>query len=141
MTSATIELAPNTTYNITVTNTDAAGTSPASDPFQITTGAATTVPGAPGSLTARWLNGYPTLYATWSAPSAPGDSPIDAYEVSAAPYQADPPAPAPIDVNNVTTTTFSQSADYSFDWAVKVRAHNAAGWGAWSSQVIVVAWI
>jgi hypothetical protein len=58
--------------------------------------------------------------------------------VHAAPYDADAGAPAPFDAY-VTDTTFSQVTDYSYDWAVKVRAHNAAGWGAWSAQVIVAA--
>jgi len=136
--SATVELAPNTTYNVSVTNTDAAGTSAPSDPFLITTGAATTVPGAPGSLAVKWLNNYPTLDATWAVPAVPGDSPIDLYQVHAAPYDADAGAPPAFDAY-VIATSFSQSEDYSYDWAVKVRAHNAAGWGAWSVQVVVVA--
>jgi hypothetical protein len=34
------------------------------------------------------------------------------------------------------TTTFMNVEDID-SWAVRVRAHNAAGWGAWSAQYVL----
>jgi hypothetical protein len=133
-------LAPQTTYSVTVTNTDAGGTSPASDAIQFTTGAATTRPGVPKGVAAHWL-GAGLMSVTWSPPANPGDSTIDKYQVKAKPYEADAGAPLPtvVTVAGSTLTTQLSLAD-TYDFAVKVRAHNAAGWGAWSTRVIVPAY-
>jgi hypothetical protein len=140
VTSALIgPLAPSTTYSVTVTNTDAAGTSPASDPIQVITGAAKTRPGAPKSVVPQWL-GPSYLNVSWSAPANPGDSPIDQYQVKAKPYDADPGAPGVtlfmVDGSMMSTQL---SLDGNYDWAIRVRAHNAAGWSAWSTRVIAFA--
>ena len=130
-------LAPLTTYDITVTNTDAAGTSAPSDPIQITTGAATTKPGVPKLTSVSWL-GAGLLSVTWTAPSKTGDSPIDSYQVRVKPHDADSGAPPAF------TTTFSGSTldgqvavDDTWDWAVRIRAHNATGWGSWSTWHVI----
>ena len=131
-------LAPQTIYSIVVTNTDAAGTSPASDPIQVTTGAATTKPGVPLSVAAHWL-GVNYMSVIWSTPANPGDSPIDQYQVKAKPYDAGAGAPGPVTVTVDGSSLGAQiTLDANYDWAIKVRAHNGAGWSAWSTRVIVV---
>ncbi len=139
-TSATLgPLAPLTTYSIVVTNTDAAGTSPPSDPIQVTTGAATTKPGVPRTVAAHWL-GANYLGVTWGLPTNPGDSPIDQFQVKAKPYDADAGAPGPTVVTVAGSSLAAQlTLDETYDWAIRVRAHNGAGWSAWSARVIVVA--
>ena len=132
-------LQPLTTYNVTVTNTDAAGTSPSSAPIQFTTGAATTRPGAPKGVVAQWL-GPTFLNVSWNTPTNPGDSPIDMYQVKAKPYEADAGAPSAVLVTVDGTTLSAQlNLNGDFDWAIRVRAHNASGWSAWSTRVIAVA--
>ena len=130
-------LAPSTTYTITVTNTDAAGTSPASDAIQITTGAATTKPGAPKVVGVQWA-GTAALLVSYSAPVKPGDSPIDEYQVKATAHDADKGAGGPHKTTaDGSTLSALVAANWNYDWAVKVRAHNAAGWGPWSKSVII----
>ena len=132
-------LAPLTTYYITVTNTDAAGTSPASDAIQITTGAATTKPGAPKVVSVQWA-GTSALLVSYSAPAKLGDSPIDRFQVKATAHDADPGAGGPFKVTvDGGSLSAPVGANWNYDWAVKVRAHNAAGWGPWSKSVIIPA--
>jgi hypothetical protein len=98
-------LQPQTTYQISVVNTDAAGSSPASSPITATTRAASVVPSAPTGVTAHWTApGYPTdrLLASWQ--TLPGTTLSASFAVSDIP-----------------------------DWSVTVRAHNSAGWGPWSA--------
>ena len=132
-------LAPSTTYTITVTNTDAAGTSPASVAIQITTGAATTKPGAPKVVGVQWA-GTSALLVSYSAPTKLGDSPIDWYQVKATAHDADKGAGGPHKVTVDGSTLSAQvAANWNYDWAVKVRAHSAACWGPWSKSVIIPA--
>jgi Fibronectin type III domain len=139
-TNATVgPLAPLTTYSIVVTNTDAAGTSPASDPIQITTGPATTKPSLPRGIAARWL-GSNLLYVSWNAPARPGDSIVDQYQVKASVHDGDVGAPGTLVISVDGSTLAAQlTVDDSYDWAVRVRAHNVAGWSAWTTRVIVAA--
>jgi len=132
-------LEPSTTYDITVTNIDAAGTSAASDPIQITTGAATTKPGRPKSISIQWA-GTSAMQVSFAPPAHPGDSPIDAYQVKATAHDADRGAGGPFTTTvDGATLTAQVGASWNYDWAVKVRAHNAAGWGPWSKRVIIPA--
>ena len=132
-------LAPLTTYSVTVTNTDAAGTSPSSNPIQFTTGAATTRPGAPKAVVAQWL-GTSILQVSWSAPANPGDSAIDQYQVKAKPYDAGSGAPGKsLVMVDGSTLAVQLPLNGDYDWAIHVRAHNAAGWSAWSTRVIAFA--
>ena len=132
-------LAPSTTYYITVTNTDAAGTGAASDAIQITTGAATTKPGRPKSISIQWA-GASALLVSYAPPTNPGDSPIDQYQIKATAHDADAGAGGPFTTTvDGTTLTAQVGANWNYDWAVKVRAHNAAGWGPWSKRVIIPA--
>ena len=114
----------STTYSVTVANDDGGGPGAVSQPFAITTVPATIHPDAP-TITYYW--GYADI--RWNAPKA-GDSAIDEYEVLATgggqtltsyvsgSTLSDYLSPAPADILNV-----------------RVRAHNAAGWGSWSAAV------
>src|SRR4051812_22124856 len=73
-------LQPLTTYEITVVSTDGAGSSAPSEPVILTTPAGSIVPSAPTGVSARWA-GNNLLSASWRTP-APGDSPIDQYEIT-----------------------------------------------------------
>lgn len=126
-------VAPATTYSVTVTSTNAGGTSAASAPVTITTGAASTVPGAPTGVSATW-SGTTSIGVRWTA-AAPGDSPTDDYQVSIATY--DPNGTPSISDAGVATSFVAGGYDSTPDYAVQVRAHNAAGWGAWSARVIL----
>jgi len=129
-------VAPSTTYSVTVASTDASGTGPASAAVTFTTHAATTAPTAPTGLTAAWNAGSTGIVAAWVAPDA-GDSPIDDYQVAVA--QSDPTGPPTnVDAGTATSATLT-GFDSTLDWSVHVRAHNAAGWGPWSTSVVVSA--
>jgi hypothetical protein len=117
-------LVASTTYSVTVANNDGGGPGATSKAILIKTHRATIRPGAP-TITYAW--GYADI--RWSAPSA-GNSAIDEYEVSAA-------GGGQTITSYVSGSTLSdylspQSAD---SLTVKVRAHNAAGWGSWSAPV------
>jgi hypothetical protein len=125
---------PSTTYAITVNDANASGTSADSAPFVITTRAASTVPGVPTSVSAAWTPNGSSILVRWTAPTA-GDSPIDDYQVGIAEY--DPTgAPTVIDAGTATATTATGFSNVP-DWSVQIRAHNAAGWSAWSARVIL----
>jgi hypothetical protein len=129
-------LQPLTTYQITVVNTDAGGSSPASSPVTITTPASMVKPSAPTGVAGRWTApGAPgdTLVAGWSAPSS-GDSPIDRYQVTISGSDGG---------GTFTQTVPGSARSASFavsdipDWTIRVRAHNAAGWGPWSARALL----
>ena len=129
-------LQPQTTYQIVVSQTDAAGTGQPSDPITVTTPISSVPPSAPQGLSVRWIAAGAFL-ASWTA-AVPGDSPVDQYQVKAAVHDADPPVPAPQSQTlggSAVNAVFS--VDDTFDWSVQVRAHNAAGWGKWSPAVII----
>ncbi len=131
-------LQPQTTYQVTVISTDPGGSSPASSPVTATTGASAVVPAAPGGVTAHWTApGLPgdSLAAGWK-PASGGDSPVDEYQVTITVHDGDPPIPGPF-TQTVTSTSASFTVDDSFDWSVQVRAHDAAGWGPWSTAIVL----
>lgn len=135
-------LMPSTTYSITVVSYDAGGASPPSAPVRVKTAPATTLPGAPSHLSAAWTApgaSGDSLLAKWTAPVS-GNSPISSYQVDVAAHDADgaPPGPYSATVSG-STLSASFAIDDTFDWAVKVRAHNAAGWGPWSASVVLAA--
>jgi hypothetical protein len=129
---------PSTTYLIRVVNVTLGGNSPASSPISVTTNGATIPPGAPTGLTAHWTNLNPTgptdtFIANWQ-PADPGDSPVDQYLVLI----------TDTDTGSTMTQTVpgtSLTADFTVDWvpdwSIKVQAHNAAGWGPWSSTFLL----
>ena len=129
-------LQPQTTYQIVVVNTDAAGSSPASSPITVTTSASAVVPSAPTGVSAHWTTpGVPgdKLSASWSA-AVPGDSPIDQYQITISGSDG-----GGTFTQTVSGSTLSASfaVDDIPDWTIKVRAHNAAGWGPWSAPIVL----
>jgi hypothetical protein len=114
----------STRYAITVANDDGGGAGATSRPFRIKTARATISPGAP-AITYMW--GYADV--RWSAPSA-GNSAIDRYEVLAT--GGGQTIKSYVSGSTLADYLSPQPAD---SLAVKVRAHNAAGWGRWSAAV------
>jgi hypothetical protein len=129
-------LQPQTTYQITVVNTDPGGSGPASAPRTVTTPPSTVPPSIPGAVTAHWTNpGEPgdMLAAAWSEGS-PGDSPIDHYQVRITEIEDGSPPTYTQEVSGSTFNATFQVSDIP-NWHVYVRAHNAAGWGPWSAPI------
>jgi hypothetical protein len=127
-------LTPKTTYQITVVSTDAGGSSPASSPITVTTHTASVVPSAPTGVTARWTapgSAGDTLAAGWTAPT-PGDSPIDRYQIIVIGSDGGGTFVQSLAASTLTATFAVSDIP---DWSVSVRAHNAAGWGTWSSAI------
>ena len=128
-------LQPQTTYQITVVSTTIGGSSPASIPISVMTVAASVAPSAPTGVTARWAIADPTtetdtLVATWNA-AVPGDSPVDQYQIT---ISGSDGAGTLTKIVDGTTLTASFTVDYIPNWSVTVRAHNALGWGPWSTS-------
>jgi len=129
-------LQPQTTYQITVVNSDAGGSSPSSTPITATTGAASLVLSAPTGVNAHWIApGSPNdaLVATWQA-AVPGDSPVDLYQIN---IRGSDGGGTFTQTVSGTTLTASFVVDDIPDWSVTVRAHNAAGWGPWSTRYLL----
>lgn len=129
-------LQPLTTYQITVVSTDAGGSSPPSTPITVTTQPASVPPSAPTGVTARWLAPGSTndqLFASWTA-AVPGDSPTDSYQITI--NGSDGGGTFTQSVSGSTLTATFAVSDIP-DWSVKVRAHNAAGWGPWSTSFVL----
>jgi hypothetical protein len=123
-------LQPQTTYQIIIVNNALNGSSLASMPFTLTTGAATVAPSAPTNIVASWSNPDPsdstdTLIATWAA-AIPGDSPIDQYLVTFTGSDG-----ASTFTNTVSSSTFTAyfGVDSTPNWSVTVKSHHAVGWG------------
>jgi hypothetical protein len=129
---------PSTQYSVTVVNATSGGVGPASQPVLFTTGVSSNPPASPTGLRVFWTyNGTASelLTAVWT-PGAPGDSPIDQYEVMATSHDSDTPQTVTGTVSAPTTSIYL-SVDDLQDWSVQVRAHNAAGWGPWSSAAML----
>lgn len=125
-----------TTYQITVASNDAGGSSPPSAPVTVTTHAASIPPSAPTGVTAHWTApGYPTdsLVATWVAPD-PGDAPIDKYRIKIVGSDLGGTFTQTVSASTLTATFAVSDIP---DWSVSVKAHNAAGWGAWSKKFLL----
>ncbi|HLY50675.1 MAG TPA: fibronectin type III domain-containing protein [Solirubrobacteraceae bacterium] len=119
-----------TQYAVTVVSNDFSGSSAPSAAATLTTAPATLVPRAP-TIGYIWIAGS-TLAVRMIAPR-PGNSAIDEYEVLAlgattvASYvTVGYPIPPGSNVYDYTTL------DPALTWQIRVRAHNAAGWGPWS---------
>ena len=130
------QLQPQTTYQVTVVNNALSGSSPASVPITLTTPVASLLPSAPTNVAAHWVNLDPpgttdTLIATWNA-ADPGDSPIDQYQITITPSGGGSTL-----TNTVSGTTLTTSfvVDFGPNWTVRVKAHNAVGWGPTSTPV------
>ena len=119
-------------------NTTIGGSSPASNPVTLTTATASVAPSAPTGVTAHWTSLDPTgatdtLVATWNV-AVPGDSPVDHYEIW---ISGSDGAGTFAQTMSGTTLTTSITVDYIPNWTVKVRAHNAVGWGPWSDTFML----
>lgn len=129
-------LQPRTTYQITVVNTTIGGSGPASVPLTFTTEAASIAPSAPAGLTASWSNLNPvgtndTVIVSWQS-AVPGDSPVDQYEITITDSDG---GSTFVQIVSGTTLTALFTVDWTPNWSVKVRAHNAFAWGPSSSPV------
>jgi hypothetical protein len=127
---------PGVTYRITVAGDDAAGAGPASEPVEYTTPPSTVPPSAPTGLRSWWINPSTpigTSIVGWTEPK-PGDSAIDEYQIRAVPLEPEEATTlvlsAPAGATEAEITANSETP-----WTVRVRAHNAAGWGAWSAAI------
>ena len=128
---------PKTTYRITVIVYDAAGASAESEAIEYTTAPSTVPPAPPGEVRSWWLS--PTapigsFLVGWSESPKPGDSAIDEWQIQAVPAEAEV-------ASTLTNQEPAAERETQFTgnsetpWTVRVRAHNAAGWGAWSAPV------
>ena len=129
-------LQPQTTYQITVVNNSLSGSSPASAPVTLTTGAATVAPSAPTNIVTVWSNPDPagatdTLIASWAA-ADPGDSPIDQYLITITGSDGGGTFTQTV---SGSTLTADFGVDFTPNWTVTVQAHNAVGWGPASDPV------
>jgi hypothetical protein len=71
-----------------------------------------------------------SLIANWPA-TVPGNSPVDEYLIL---IKSDGGSSYTNTVSGDTLTTYF-NVDWTPNWSVTVRAHNAAGWGPVSSTV------
>ena len=127
-----------TTYQITVLSTDAGGSSPASSPISATSAAGSVPPSAPTAVFVHLTNpGNPgdMLAAGWAVAGG-GNSPVDQYQVTATVYGDTGPTPITQTVSGSMLSAYL-AADDGDDWSVQVRAHDAAGWGPWSTPTIL----
>jgi hypothetical protein len=87
-------------------------------------------------VTGRWTAPDSTndpLLASWNA-AVPGDSPTDQYQITI--RGSDGAGTFTQTVNGSTLTATFSVSDIP-DWSVTVRAHNATGWGPWSSAFVL----
>jgi hypothetical protein len=133
-----LNVQPSTTYSVRVTSTSYTGTGPAASE-SFTTEPPTIAPGAPPSVSAAWtsIDSPASLRASWGAP-APGNSPLDSFEIRALPVNSGTTSPLDAVVPS-STFAYTFGADNAVSWQVAVRAHNAAGWGPWSTSAAVPA--
>jgi hypothetical protein len=125
------QLQPLTTYTVSVVSVDAVGSSPAGS-VSISTLASTIVPGAPTITYMWWTGAY--LAFRWTVPTS-GDSPIDAYQVQVTLLDGESPSGPIIQTVSPQTLSAYIALDGNSDWRAQVRAHNAAGWGAWAERI------
>jgi hypothetical protein len=62
---------------------------------------------------------------------------VTAYQVTIRIYDGDTTGSFSQIVRGSARTATFAGADDIYDWSVQVRAHNAAGWGPWSTQFIL----
>jgi hypothetical protein len=133
-------LQPSTTYSITVVSSNPGGTSPSSNARTFTSQAATVPPSAPTGVSAFWAapgtGSSDSLIASWAAAS-PGNSPVDSYQVTISIYDGDTTGSYSQTVGGSTLTATFVNVNDIDSWSVQVRAHNAAGWGSWSTPYIL----
>lgn len=123
-------LVNGTSYSFRVRAHNVAGWSPAS---ATVSAVPRTVPSAPRSPAVTTGDGSATV--SWMAPSSSGGSAVDEYQVQ---YSTDDAtwssASATAAQTQLTVNGLQNGATFHF----RVRAHNAAGWGPASSEVLAV---
>jgi hypothetical protein len=133
-------LQPSTVYSITVVSANLDGSSPPSNAKILTTQAATLPPSAPTAVSAYWTapgtGTSDTLIASWAA-AKPGNSPVDAYQVTISVYDGDTSGSYTQTVSGSALSATFSGVDDNDSWSVQVRAHNAAGWGPWSALYVL----
>jgi hypothetical protein len=138
VTSAVVpNVQPSTNYSVSVTSTSYTGTGPAAT-MTFMTEAPTVAPGAPQSVSAAWtsVDSPANLAVSWGA-TDPGNSPLDSFEIRAVPVNAGTTSALDAVISAPASAyTFGNAAN-SVSWQLNVRAHNAAGWGPWSTTVVV----
>lgn len=109
----------DTSYSFTVTAQNAGGSATSSRSNTVTT---KDVPSAPRSLTYKEIGSQPVTDGeyTWSTPSSNGGLSVDKYQWSGSAN------------GEGNRRSVGMSAGYSKSYNLKVRAHNAAGWGPWT---------
>lgn len=125
-------LVGGTDYSVTVASADAGGSASAPS-VDFTTAVAVQPPGAPTITRAAW-NTSTEIVTAWT-PGMPGDSITTDYQVVATAVDSTL-LPVAVDAGTglVAGVTLPDSTP---DWSIQVRAQNAAGWGPWSSPVVV----
>ncbi len=135
-------LQPSTTYAITATSVNPAGSSSPSVAVTLTTTAATVAPSRPGKPSALWSAPQSVgdhLVASWSAPF-PGNSPLSEYQLTLSASGGASKAPATLVITmSATNVSYSRVLNDTFDWKLKVRAKNAKGWSKWSASYVLSA--
>ena len=91
---------------------------------------------APTGVTARWAAADPggstdTLIAAWTA-AVPGYSPVDQHEATITGSEGGGTFDQAVDGSTLTAYF---GVDFTPNWTLTVRAHNAVGWGPWSAPV------
>ena len=124
-------LAAGTTRHYRVSAINAAGTGPASNVAQATTGAS--APDAPTNLTAK-ANGTSQIDLSWTAPANDGGSPVAGYRIQAS-SDHEPGWFTLVDNTGSSATQYSHTnLSPAATWRYRVQATNAVGKGPESEE-------
>lgn len=125
-------LDPSTTYDVSVVSSNASGSTQPSSPLTLTTGKSVLAPGVPSGVVVSGIgigSTTNTFTVGWS-PSTYGDSPTDQYRVRI--FGTDGGGIHVVTVSGTTLSTTLNVSNAGATWYIQVRAHDAAGWSAWS---------
>jgi hypothetical protein len=123
-------LVNGTRYYFRVRAHNVAGWGAASPTVSAVPHAAASPPSAPQSL--AWTSGDGSVTVSWSAPVNSGGAAVDAYEVQ---LSLDDVAWSLLPSTTQTNLT-AMDLENGTQYYVRVRAHNAAGWGSASSEIV-----
>ena len=108
-------------------------------PVTFSTGADAMPPPPPTSISAWWTGQVApglSLGVRWAA-SAAGTNTVDSYDVRVIWQDGDNPGGTYDQVVSGQTQTAYFAVDNTSNWSIQVRAHDAAGWGAWSTSIVI----